>query len=66
MNNKLYRSETNRMLAGVLGGIAELTNLDATILRLIFVVLLIFSLGLPLTIAYIAAALIIPNRGEQV
>ncbi|UOQ85208.1 PspC domain-containing protein [Gracilibacillus salinarum] len=62
---KLYRSETNSMLAGVLGGIAELTNLDATILRLIYIVLLIFTAGIPLTILYIAAALIIPKKSER-
>ncbi|MGP4040687.1 PspC domain-containing protein [Gracilibacillus sp. D59] len=63
MDNKLYRSETNQMVAGVLGGIAETTALDATILRLIYIILVIFTAGIPLTILYIAAAIIIPKRG---
>ncbi|SFM22290.1 phage shock protein C (PspC) family protein [Gracilibacillus orientalis] len=63
MDNKLYRSETNQMVAGVIGGIAEMTNLDATILRLIYIILLIFTAGIPLFILYIAASIIIPKRG---
>ncbi|MGN8645385.1 PspC domain-containing protein [Gracilibacillus sp. HCP3S3_G5_1] len=63
MNHKLYRSDTNQMVAGVLGGIAEATKLDATILRLIYIILLIFTAGFPLFILYIAAAIIIPKRG---
>ncbi|WP_208587974.1 PspC domain-containing protein [Gracilibacillus suaedae] len=65
MNNKLYRSETNKMVAGVLGGIAEASNLDATILRLLYIILLIFTAGFPLFILYIAAAFIIPKRGDS-
>ncbi|PXW91481.1 phage shock protein C (PspC) family protein [Streptohalobacillus salinus] len=61
MSKKLYRSNNDVMLAGVLGGLAEYMNMDATLLRLIFVVLLIFTAGLPFTILYIAAAMIIPK-----
>lgn len=64
MYNKLYRSETNQMVAGVFGGLGEYFNLDATILRLIYVVLLIITAILPLVILYLAAALIIPKRGN--
>ncbi|SHM95601.1 PspC domain-containing protein [Gracilibacillus kekensis] len=65
MSKQLYRSNSNQMVAGVLGGIAETTNLDATILRLIFIILLIFTAGFPLFILYIAAAIIIPRRGVE-
>ncbi len=61
MNKKLYRSNQNVMLAGVLGGLAEYLNMDVTLVRLIFVVLLLFTAGIPLTILYIAAAIIIPK-----
>ena len=37
---KLYRSQTERMIAGVCGGIAEYSNLDPTIVRLLFILLL--------------------------
>jgi len=61
MSKKLYRSNRDVKLAGVLGGLAEYMNMDATLLRLIFIVLLVFTAGLPLTIVYIAAAIIIPK-----
>ncbi|GEN56525.1 hypothetical protein GCM10012290_12130 [Halolactibacillus alkaliphilus] len=61
MGKKLYRSNQNVMLAGVLGGLAEYLNVDATLIRLIFIILLLFTAGLPLTVLYIAAAIIIPK-----
>ncbi|MFC3041311.1 PspC domain-containing protein [Virgibacillus xinjiangensis] len=60
---KLYRSESNRMFAGVLGGLAEYFHMDATILRLLFAVLLItsvFTFGL----VYLVAVFIIPNERD--
>lgn len=60
---RLYRSETNRMLVGVLGGIGEYFNIDATIVRLIFIVLLLMSV-FTVSILYLVAVMIIPNEGE--
>ena len=37
---KLYRSETDRKLAGVCGGLGEYFDIDPVIFRIIFVVLL--------------------------
>jgi phage shock protein PspC (stress-responsive transcriptional regulator) len=33
---KLYRSQTQRMIAGVCGGLAEYFNVDATLMRVLF------------------------------
>lgn len=59
MNKKLYKSNTNRMLAGVCGGIAEYFNLDPTVVRLAWVVFC--ALGGSGILAYILAAIIIPD-----
>ena len=57
---KLYRSDTDKKLAGVCGGLAEYFNIDATLVRLGWVV---FSLmGGSGLLAYIIAALIMPQR----
>jgi phage shock protein C len=40
---KLCRSETNRMLAGVCGGLADYFNIDVTLVRILFVVLAVFG-----------------------
>lgn len=59
-NKKLYRSRTDKKLCGVCGGIAEYFDIDSTIIRLIVVVLALMGcVGL---VAYLIAALIIPNN----
>lgn len=60
MNKKLYKSSNNRMLAGVCGGLGVYFNIDPTIIRLLWAVLIVCSCGTG-TIAYILAAIIIPE-----
>lgn len=57
---KLYRSN-NKIIAGVCGGLGDYLNLDPTIIRIIWVLVTIFSLGLGI-IAYIICWLIIPQK----
>lgn len=56
---RLYRSNTNRVLFGVCGGIAEYANIDPTIVRLLLV-LFGFAGGSGI-LAYLVAAIIIPE-----
>lgn len=56
---KLYRSETNKMICGVCGGIAEYIHIDPTILRLLFALVGLTGTGI---VAYIIAAIIIPSE----
>lgn len=56
---KLMRSKDNRILAGVIGGIAEYLDVDASILRVIFV-FLTWS-GMPILL-YILLAIIMPSE----
>jgi len=57
---KLYRSRSNSMISGVCGGLAEYVGMDPTIMRLLYVLLSIFSAGFPGLLFYIIAILIIP------
>jgi phage shock protein C len=57
---RLVRSRDERMLAGVCGGIADYLDVDPTIVRLVAVLLGIFSAGTAL-IAYIIAAIVVPE-----
>lgn len=43
--NKLYRSNTEKVLGGVCGGLADYLNIDVVILRIIFVLLALFGGG---------------------
>ena len=59
---KLCKSNKNRKICGVCGGIAEYLNDDPTLIRLAFVVIsMAAGTGL---LAYIAAALIMPEANE--
>lgn len=61
---RLYRSKKDRMLGGVCGGLGGYIDLDPSIIRLAWVVLVVFSWGIFL-IVYIAAWLIIPESPEE-
>ncbi|MBO4386980.1 MAG: PspC domain-containing protein [Treponema sp.] len=59
-SKKLYKSNSDKKLAGVCGGIAEYFDVDSTIIRLAWVVFtLAGGAGL---LAYIIAAIVMPNR----
>ena len=58
---RLYRSQDERMLAGVCGGIADYLNIDPTIVRLIFVALGFTSIGTWLLI-YLVMTIIMPEE----
>ena len=60
MNKKLKRSSSNRVIAGVCGGIGEYFNIDPVVIRIIWV-LLSFMPGGPGFLAYLVCALIIPE-----
>lgn len=59
MEKRLYRSRTNRMLAGVCGGLGKYFNVDPTLIRVLAVILLIFF-NFATLIAYIILAIIVP------
>lgn len=60
MKKKLYRSNEDKKIAGVCGGIAEYLNVDSTIVRLICLLMILgYGAGL---LAYIIAAIIMPVK----
>lgn len=62
---KLYRSETDKKIAGVCGGIAEYFGIDSTLVRLIWVLASFFLTAfVGGVIAYLIAWAIIPPRQQ--
>ena len=59
--NRLYRSETDRILGGVCGGIAEVYDLDPSLVRIATLLLVIGQIGI---LGYLIAWLIIPSESE--
>jgi phage shock protein C len=59
---KLYRSRTNRKLAGICGGLGRYFNVDATLLRVLFVLLAV--LGGSGLVLYLVLWIIIPSEPQ--
>lgn len=58
---RLYRSRKNRILAGVCGGLGEYFSIDPTIMRVIYIILLIFTAVVPLIVLYLLLWVIVPD-----
>ncbi|MCL2402287.1 MAG: PspC domain-containing protein [Oscillospiraceae bacterium] len=56
-SKRLYRSRTNRIIAGVCGGFGEYFNIDPVIIRILAIVIPGFG-----WFAYLICALIIPSE----
>ncbi len=59
---RLYRSRQNRMVGGVLAGLGEYLNIDATLIRVIYAALAIFTSFFPAFVLYIIAMIVIPEE----
>lgn len=53
------------MVAGVLGGLADYTGMDASLLRILFVLALILGVGV-LGLVYIVWIFVVPNREDVI
>lgn len=62
MNKTLFKSTTDKKLAGVCGGLAKYLNMDAGLIRIITVVIAVCG-GLSIPV-YIIAALVLPTEEE--
>lgn len=61
---RIYRSDKDRMVCGVCGGIGDYFSIDPTLVRLAWVVVTIFpTCGFGL-LAYIIAAIVVPGESQ--
>jgi phage shock protein PspC (stress-responsive transcriptional regulator) len=63
VKSRLERSTTNRVIGGVCGGIAEYLAVDATLVRVVFVVTAFLTAGLGI-LAYIVLLVLMPQPGQ--
>jgi len=61
---RLLRSERDKVIAGVIGGLGEYLNIDSNILRLLAVALFIVSPAV-MALLYLAAVFLIPRAGSD-
>ena len=60
-DGRLRRSRSNKMIAGVIGGLARYFNFDPTMARVIYVVLSVVSVAFPGILVYIILWVIMPE-----
>jgi phage shock protein C len=58
----LTRSSSDRMIAGVCGGLAEYFDLDPTLVRVGYVLLSFLSVGFPGVLCYLIMAFVVPQQ----
>jgi len=61
---RLTRSNRNKMIAGVCGGLAEYLNMDPTVIRVLYVLISVVSAAFPGIIAYIILMFLMPPPEE--
>ena len=59
----LRRSRRDRVIAGVVGGLADYFGLDPTLARIVYVLVSIFSAAFPGIIVYILLWILVPEEG---
>jgi phage shock protein C len=59
---RLYRSKKERMIAGICGGIANYSKQDPTIIRVLAILIIIFTGFIPGLIAYLILWIVIPEE----
>ena len=62
---RIYRSQEDKKVAGILGGLGELFDIDPTLLRLLFVFIGLATGVIPLIVAYLIGWIIIPKGKKQ-
>ena len=60
-NKRLYRSETNKVFAGICGGVGEYFEIDPVLVRLVWLLVVMFTGIVPGLLTYILAVYIIPK-----
>lgn len=58
---RLTKSETDKMIFGVCGGLADYMNVDSTVMRVLFVLITFFGIGSPILV-YLILALVMPKN----
>ena len=62
MAKKLYRSQANKMIGGICGGLADYFDMDVSLLRLLFVAFTLLTALFPFVIFYIVAWIVVPTE----
>jgi phage shock protein PspC (stress-responsive transcriptional regulator) len=62
MERRLTKSNNDRRICGVCGGIAEYLDVDTTVVRLFTAIFAVFTAVIPVLFVYLLAAMIMPSN----
>jgi phage shock protein C len=66
MAKKLSRSMSQKMIGGVCAGLAEYMDLDVSLVRLVFVALVLMTAVFPMVLFYVIAWIVVPFKDDVV
>lgn len=64
MAKKLYRSASQKMIGGVCAGLADYMDIDISLVRLVFVALVLVTAIFPMVLFYVIAWIVVPFKEE--
>ncbi len=65
-NKKLYRSKTDKTIAGVCGGLAKYLNLDVALVRVLWVVISLCTAAVTGLVIYAVCCAVIPEEPDNI
>jgi len=65
VNAPLRRSRSNRMLGGVVAGLASYLGMDVSLARILYVLISIFSAAFPGILVYLIMWIVVPQEDER-
>ena len=65
MKKKLYRSQKNNIISGLLGGLSEYFDVDVSLVRLGYLFLVAITGFIPFVVVYSIGSLIVPLEAEK-
>ena len=62
---RLYRSRKNKVFAGIISGLGDYFDVDPTLLRVFWILIVVFTGFIPGIIAYLFAMMVIPKNRDH-
>lgn len=64
-HNRLFRNTSNKMIGGVASGLADYFEIDATIIRVLFVLAVFIPVTFPVVLFYIILWIVMPDIAKR-
>lgn len=65
-DKKMFKVRNNKFVTGVCGGLAKFFGVDATIIRLIYTIIMVLTGFIPMIVFYVIASFVMPYEDNIV